>query len=753
MTGNLVGKFHRKRIWALLALIFSISIAKGASISGYLTDSENGEPLPYANVFLEGTSWGSSTNEKGFFLIEGIQAGRYVLHATYLGYQEYAETLTIAGDERIRRNIAIVPLAEVGAEIVVEARREGGEKDLTVGHLILSREQTRYMPQLLEPDLFRTMHLLPGVASPSDFTSALYIWGGIPTQNLVTLDGIEVYNATHLGGVFSAFVIDAIKEVNLIKGGFPAKWGGRTGSVLEIINREGDRKKIHGSGEISLLSSQGTLHGPFPKSLGSGAWMVSARRTYFDLVLNTMYSDEEMQFPYHFVDFHAKLTKDLKGGDKVSLTFYHGADVFNLEDEYDTTHFKWGNNTVSANYTHLFSPKLFGHFLAAYSKFGDDFEASGEDFVKDYVQDFTVRGMMSTAFPNHSVEGGLEIKYLSILNKIQFREDLAPFWNWKNETGIISLYLQDEWDPHPLWQLEAGVRNEYCTSGKYFRFSPRISAMRILDTKLRLKFAAGQYYQYFQGVPKNEELGLSLFDTWVLCQEGLKPTWATHLVLRGETEHLWDLPITADVYYKKMGSLWRHKEFYSPSNYFPDLFEIGSGWSSGADLMIRFNAKRLAGWFAYSLSFVVNSFPSVDEGAPYYAKYDRRHDLSINCAYDLGRGYTAGAVWKYNSGMPYTEPIGIYQYPYISDLDQPVWWWNEFYYGGFHNKRVPDYHRLDLSLAHRAVYSWGDLEWYLQVLNVYNHKNIYTYTYYGYGERDSLTMFPIFPSVGLRIWF
>ena len=190
------------------------------------------------------------------------------------------------------------------------------------------------------------MHLLPGVVAPSDFTSALYIWGGLPSQNLVTFDGIEIYNATHLGGVFSAFVVDAIKEANLIKGGFPAKWGGRIGSVLEIINREGNRRKVHGSTEISLLSSQATVHGPLPKFAGPGAWMISARRTYFDIMIDAMSAimdDDDFEFPYHFTDFHSKLTRDFQSGDKLSLTFYHGADVFDFEDE-DELFMKWGNN-------------------------------------------------------------------------------------------------------------------------------------------------------------------------------------------------------------------------------------------------------------------------------------------------------------------------------------------------------------------------------------------------------------------------
>jgi len=536
----------------------------GTTVAGYITDKSDGETLPYANVYLDGEPLGASTNDKGFYIIDGIEAGEHILIASYLGYTDFVDTIDVLENKQIRLDIELSPSAEVGKAIVVETRREGGEMDLTTGHLILAQKQVQRTPQVAEPDLFRTMHLLPGVTAPSDFSSALYIWGGTPTQNLVTLDGIEVYNATHLGGAMSAFNVDAIKEVNLIKGGFPAKWGGRIGSVLEIINREGNRKAVHGIGEISLLSSKATVYGPFPKSLTAGTWMVSFRRTYYDLITGAMKNADliDFDFPYHFTDIHTKLTKDFDNGDKLSATYYYGADVFDFEDDDDNDNssdkfkFGWGNNTFSTNLTHLFSPKYFGHFMLAYSQFNDEFKITEDgqtsDFMQDYVKDFTARGMLTTSIPNHTLEFGLETKYLSILNKIQSPDYGEPLWDWKNEAGIISLYGQDEWKPNPIWRFELGLRNEFCTSGSYFRSSPRLSIMRRIDEKSRLKFASGLYYQYFQSVPKFEEMGLSLFDTWVLSQENIHPSWATHFVLRGETEKIWDIPLSLDLYFKKM---------------------------------------------------------------------------------------------------------------------------------------------------------------------------------------------------------
>ena len=759
------------KIWR--AIILSVVLAGclyGASISGFVTDKSNGEPLPYADVYLDGEPLGSTTNDKGFYIIDGVKPGRHILVVGYLGYKEWRDTIEITSPaQKLKRDIALTPTVHIGEAIVVEARREGGEMDMLTGHNIVSQRQVQYTPQLLEPDLFRTIHLMPGVTAPSDFSSALYIWGGTPSQNLVTLDGIEVYNASHLGGMVSAFNVDAIKEANLIKGGFPAKWGGRIGSVLEIINREGDRKRIHGSGEVSLLSSKATFHGPLPGFMGSGAWLVSARRTYYDWITDLMarnIGDEDLKFPYHFTDFHTKLTRDFDNGDKIAATYYYGADVFDLiedtDDGPDGLKFGWGNNTFAANFNHLFSPTHFGHFMAAYSEFKDYLEGyeRGDvtDFFQDYVKDFTLRGVLTTSFPDHLLEFGLETKYLDVLNKIEFPDYGEPFWDWHNSAVVISAYGQDEWKPNPLWKFVYGLRSELCSSGWYFRMSPRFSAMRRIDERTRVKFSSGLYYQYFQSVPKFEELGLSLFDTWVLSQEGIEPSWAVHFVLRGETERLWNIPISLDIYYKRMGNLYRHKSMYAPPDHFADMFDRGEGWSSGADFLARFDAWHISGWVSYSLGFVVNSFNSIDRGEPFYPKYDRRHTVNVSFAYDIGAGWTAPAVWKLASGKPYTEPLGKYYMPdetygdfepgYMSD------WW---YFAGYNNKRVPTYHRLDVSIAKRFNLDFMDIEGYFQIVNVYYHKNVYTYDFYvdenGNIEKDPIYMLPIIPTFGLRGWF
>ncbi len=748
----------------IIIICLFVELLFGASISGYVKDATDGEVLPFADVYINGQPYGASTNNKGFFIIDGLPQGKYDLITSYLGYEPVRQIIIIINENKFLGDIKLSPSAQRADEVVVEARREGGEKDLLTGHTILSPTTIKYMPHLIEADLFRSMHLLPGITSTSDFSSALYIWGSVPAHNLVLMDGIEVYNATHLGGAMSAFTVDAVKDINLIKGGFPAKYGGRVGSVLEILNREGDRSEIHGSGEISLLSSHITFYGPMPQIAGSGTWMFSGRRTYYDVVTAALEGVGliEDDFPYHFTDLHGKITRDLNGGDKLAISLYHGSDVLNFKEEDDATDFRWGNTTVSSNYMHLFTPKLFGNFMLAYSRFGERLKTvdnGSTDFIyEDFVNDVTARGSVITTKPNHTLEAGAEAKFMSIQNGNEDFSLSTGDIEWNSKTLIFSLYAQDEYKPNILWTYEYGARAEISTKGPFARIAPRFSAMRRLDDKNRLKAAGGLYYQYFQSVPKFEDMGLSFFETWVLSQEDLPPSWATHLVLRYETENIANIPITVDAYYKYMGNIYKHKLQWYDDDRFADLFHIGDGFASGIDVQAKFENMSWTGWISYSFSLTVNKFESINEGKPFYPKHDKRHNASVFLARDLGHGWATSATFSLNSGMPYTQPVGYYLSPGYSFSGGEPYFYPDEYMAGIYNMRVPMYHRLDVGISKRSRFYAIDTEFYFQIINLYNHKNVYTYFIDVYPEegrveKDPMTQLPIIPTFGIRGWF
>jgi len=338
-------------VWpCLLLAVISAFAGDGerCTISGYITDAADGEAIAGANVYLKGESYGAAANIHGFYTIPIVpKGGPYTLIVSAIGYKSIEKQIVCEG-EPLRLDFELTEEAIRAEEVVIEAKRVGGMQDPYVGHTIVESHMLRTTPALVEPDLFRSLQLLPGVQSISDYSSGLYIWGDNPSANLVLLDNIEVYNPTHLFGFFSTFIVDAVREANLIKGGYPAKWGGRIGSVLDVTNKDGNRKKFEGMAELSLLSGMLLLEGPVAK----GSYMVAGRRTWFDQATLMMLGEEDY-LPYYFYDIQGRINQDLSDRDKVTFSFYAGDDVFVIEsddewaDEDDDFEYRWGNLTLS----------------------------------------------------------------------------------------------------------------------------------------------------------------------------------------------------------------------------------------------------------------------------------------------------------------------------------------------------------------------------------------------------------------------
>ena len=260
-----------------------------SSINGFVRDDRSGEPISYANVFLSNTTLGAATNRDGYFIISNIPNGEYEINATMIGYGLFKQDINIIEDKSIRLDIRLIEKVIQTSEVLVTAERQKFERSMESSQISLDIREINSAPAFIEPDVFRTLQMLPGVQTTSDFSSALYVRGSTPDQNLIMLDGIAVYNPYHLGGIFSTFNTDAIKEADFHAGGFPARYGGRMGAILNVLNREGNTGKVKGSANISLISSKGLIEGPLPNWKGmKGSWMVSGRRTYFDTVIDAL---------------------------------------------------------------------------------------------------------------------------------------------------------------------------------------------------------------------------------------------------------------------------------------------------------------------------------------------------------------------------------------------------------------------------------------------------------------------------------
>ncbi|MDG1848725.1 MAG: TonB-dependent receptor, partial [Candidatus Marinimicrobia bacterium] len=366
-------KKYSNRLTIFLFLAFSIvNGQENGSIYGFVTDSSSGEALIGANVFINDVGAGMATDVNGYYVLQDIKPGPYDIIVSYVGYELLEKKIIINEGESTKLDLVLLEEVVSLTAVEVTAEKIKRKNNIQPSTVNLSPRMLRSAPALAEPDLFRTIQALPGVLTTSEFSTGLVIRGGNTDQNLILLDGVTVYNPSHLGGIFSNFIVDGVKEAELIKGAYNAKYGGRLSAVLNIISREGNKKKIEGKANLSLLSAQATLEGPFYK----GAWVFSGRRTYFDKIFQNVPSIP----PYYFYDIQSHVYSDLTPKDRLSLSFYNGVDdllfeTFGLSG-------RWGNNTLSAQYRRVFSEKLIGNFLYANSLFFTEFGLGGSTRIK-----------------------------------------------------------------------------------------------------------------------------------------------------------------------------------------------------------------------------------------------------------------------------------------------------------------------------------------------------------------------------------
>jgi outer membrane receptor protein involved in Fe transport len=477
-------------------LVFGIaSVALGkATISGKIKDQSTGESIPAVAVVVEGANRGAAANVEGFFSIPSLEAGEYTLVFTSLGYEPLRKQIVLKDGESQNIEVKLQDSAIQfnAVEIVTSYDKEPVYAPRVAQIEVTPRELVK-LPQLAEPDLFRALQATAGILPSSDFSAELNIWGGSGDQNLILLNGINVYKPTHLGGLFSIFNMDAVKDVKLIKGGFGAKYGGRLSAVVDVADREGNRNKVEGKVGLSLLSSTGTLEGPLPH----GSWLVAGRRTYIDAATKLFKSSGliDDEFPYYFYDFNAKLTRDFANGDRISPSGYWGDDILQLSSATgDRLRLKWGNRTFSVPFVHIFSPKIYSHTTIAGSKFyGRQRFETADSWVEwnNEITDITLETDF-TYFANarNTFEFGVEAKTFDT-----FLEGVTSdyvFGHNDYEGDIFSLYVMDDYRFTDKWTFSPGLRYEHYGVTDGNELNPRLAARRDLGPD-RTSAARGDY--------------------------------------------------------------------------------------------------------------------------------------------------------------------------------------------------------------------------------------------------------------------
>jgi len=590
--------------------------------------------------------------------------------------------------------------------------------------------QIKALPALMgEVDILKTIQLLPGVASGGEGNTGFYVRGGGPDQNLILLDEAVVYNASHLFGFFSVFNADAIKSVNLIKGGMPGQYGGRLSSVLDLSMKDGNSKKMEVDGGIGIISSRLTIQGPIKKDTSS--FIISARRTYIDVLADPFIKKtaKAKGSGYYFYDLNAKMNYKFSDKDRIFLSGYFGRDVFTFKrsDIGFNVNIPWGNATTSLRWNHLFNNKLFVNTTAIYSDYEFSFGAEQDLFefrLYSGITDYNAK-VDFTYLPNvlHNIKFGVNYTYhifkpSSVSARIGETEyDLSGIIKYYANDAAI--YFNDDFDVTDKLKISAGVRGTYFEQigpfdrfvknefgitedtinykrGEkvvdYFRVEPRFSARYKLSAKSSIKASYTQNYQYIH-LASVSSVSLPT-DLWVPSSDVVAPQFGTQYAIgyfRNFKDNLYETSV--EVYYKDLRNQIAYKDGALPGDDIGEnadnSFTFGLGKSYGVELFVKKRFGKTTGWIGYTLSETTRQFDDINNGKVYPAKYDRRHDVSFIMTHEFNEQWTGSVVWVYATGNSTTLAVGRYM------INGSIV--NE--YGPRNSYRMISYHRGDISFT------------------------------------------------------
>lgn len=772
----------------LILLQSSISFSQKATIKGTIRDKETGEALIGASVIDTKRMLGTTTNTFGFFSIT-LNKDSVSLMFSYVGYSSLQFKFLHTQDTSI--NIELEKQSMLG-EVVIEAESEQAIQNSTrMGTIDLPVEQIKAMPALLgETDVLKVIQLLPGVQGGTEGSSGLYVRGGGPDQNLILLDGVPVYNASHLFGFFSVFNADAINHVELVKGGFPARYGGRLSSVIDISMKEGNMKEFKGEGSIGIISSKLTLEGPIKKDKTS--FLISGRRTYIDLLTRPLIqaaSDGDEVAGYYFYDLNAKINHKLNDRNRLYLSTYMGSDKaysryrddynngsqnVRIEDEYGL---RWGNITTALRWNSILSQKLFSNVTATYSRyrfnvFADFYEkvdgnGQGSEYYSksDYIsgiRDYALKVDFDfLPSPAHFVKFGAQgIRHLFTPGALSYQsnEDL-PLDVGSKPIYANEFYVYAEDDVQFSNRLKSNIGlhlSAFVVNGEtYNSLQPRLSLRYLINNSLSFKASYATMTQYLH-LLTNAGLGLPT-DLWVPVTQNVKPE-NSYLYAAGLAYNLSSTyEFSFESYYKKMTNLIEYKEgasFADIENDWQTKVTSGDGESYGSEFFIQKKKGKVNGWVGYTLSWNFREFPEIDQGRRFPYKFDRRHDVEVAIAWQLNERKQFGLTWVYGTGNAISLPNAIYP----GMPNRYSHWQPELnYYEGRNNYRMRAYHRMDFSYSVTKKTKWGERTWTFSIYNLYNRRNPF-YMDIGYDDDGNkkfvqYSLFPIIPSASMHFKF
>lgn len=782
--------------------IHGTALGQNHTVSGFVEDASSGEKLIGANVYETTTFKGTTSNVYGFYSLT-LPAGKHRIAASFVGYEKVEIDLDLKGDTTLRfRMGGAIGLKEFE---IVESQAEKIQEQSQMSRIDVPVKTIQKIPSLLgEKDVLKALQLLPGVQSGSEGSSGLYVRGGGPDQNLILLDGVPVYNAAHLFGFFSVFNPDAITSVELIKGGFPAHYGGRLSSVIDIRMKEGHMNEFHGVGTIGLLSTKLTLEGPIIKDKAS--FVVSGRRTYADLLLRPVIKNQFKKNGvtgvggYYFYDLTGKVNFKLSEKDRLYLSAYMGDDEFYFDVEWSDrissaqdinqslgAGLRWGNKTTALRYNRVLNNKLFANLTATYSRYyfnvGQEISVKSNPPDPEYTQDLSFEynsGIYDWSArldfdyiptPNHYVKFGAGDIYHTFTPGVSVFDANIGGTAIDTTFGEIPIfaheyfaYAEDDIKLGARLKMNLGLHfSGFIRSGDhYYSLQPRVSARYLINEFLSVKASYAQMQQYIH-LLTNATIGLPT-DLWVPSTDRVKPEDSRQVAL-GVAQMIRDkYEISIEGYYKQMSNLIEYKEgagFFSAGTDWQDKITFGKGWSYGVELFLQKKVGKTAGWIGYTLSWTTREFEALNFGKPFPYRYDRRHDVSVVLTQEIADNVDFAATWVYGTGNAISLPLERYSAPANNNFyAQEI-----YYYEKRNGTRMAAYHRLDIGFDFHKERKHWKRTWSVGFYNTYNRRNpfflyfqdVYTPTESGDVEVSKeliqVSIFPVLPYVAYTFEF
>lgn len=740
---------------------------KQLTVSGYVRDAASGEVLINATITVTPGNTTVQSNAYGYYSIV-LPAGKYTINVSYAGYSINKKEVDLTANKTME--ITMQTAADEMAQVVVT-----GEKKLrrtntvALGIQQMSMSQIKKIPAFMgEPDVVKALLTLPGITSVGEGASGFNVRGGNVDENLIILDEAPVYNSSHLLGFFSVFNPDAVKNVTLYKSAFPAEYGGRTSSVLDIRMKEGNNQKLSVNGGISTIFSRISIEGPIQKNKSS--FIIAARRSYIDILAKPFLAKDSRDNTLYFYDITAKGNLKINDNNTVYLSGYLGRDIFGIGNE---ASFKWGNATGTFRWNHLFTPKLFLNTSVYYSKYdyslsfnskSDESTQEGYDW-KSNIQTYGVRPTLTWFINNkHTLKAGVNVTYYNfypgrgVATSDGKENDITLSRRHGSESAI---FAEDTWKINRKWNLQAGVRfNNYAYLGNtiayYFRdttanvrkpldheevvdskkpitswnyFEPRLSVRYELKKNTFIKAGYARSTQYLHLL--SNTASPTPVDLYFPSTNNIAPS-LTDQVSMGVVTIPESLPLefSAEVFYKKMDDVLDYIDNANLelNEYVEADLLTGKGKSYGLELEIKKETGKWQGWVNYTLSRSWRKTPGISKGEWYLSKYDRTHVMNAAVTYSLNKKWDFSATFNLGSGTPATFPdvrldIQGMAVPYNSTEKR-------------NNYRLPAYHRLDLAATMKGRQGKRfKQEWVFGLYNAYARQNAYT-IYFRQNEDD-----------------